>query len=116
MVPYPEEWMDRVDGVKAMAGWTDVSVVHFHDLGVYGEQIVLSVRYGAWSLTTATAAQAANWARYWRNEIQGYIHAYRAATGVDLTADVANVQEAVRRYTVPSVLLRQRLAMQIPRR
>ncbi len=116
MVPYPEEWMDRVDSVKGMFGWTDVSVVHFHDLAVYGEQIVLSIRYGAWSLTTATAAQAANWARYWRNEIQGYIHAYRAATGVDLTADVADVQEAARRYTVPSVLLRQRLAMQIPRR
>ena len=29
--------------------------------------------------------QAANWARYWRPEIQRYIHAYRAVTGVDLT-------------------------------
>ena len=28
--------------------------------------------------------QAANWARYWRSEMQGYIHAYRAVTGVDL--------------------------------
>ncbi len=28
--------------------------------------------------------QAANWARYWRPEVQGYIHAYRAVTGVDL--------------------------------
>ena len=112
MVPYPEEWMDRVDTVKTMEGWTDVSVVHFHDLAVYGEQVVLSIRYGAWSLTTTTAAQAANWARYWRNEIQGYIHAYRAATSVDLTADVADVHEAARRYTVPSVLLRQRLATQ----
>jgi len=110
MVPYPEEWMDRVDTVKLMEGWTDVSVVHFHDLAVYGEQVVLSIRYGAWSLTTATAAQAANWARYWRNEIQGYIHAYRAATSVDLSADVADIHEAARRFTVPSVLLRQRLA------
>jgi hypothetical protein len=113
MVPYPEEWMDRVDTVKTMEGWTDVSVVHFHDLAVFGEQVVLSIRYGAWSLTTATAAQAANWARYWRNEIQGYIHAYRAVTSVDLTADVADIQEAARRYTVPSVLLRQRLATQV---
>lgn len=107
MVPYPEEWMDRVDNVKGMEGWTDVSVIHFHDLAVYGEQIVLSVRYGAWSLTTATAAQAANWARYWRNEIQGYIHAYRAATGVDLTAEPVN-------STLPSVLLLRRLATQRP--
>jgi len=107
MVPYPEDWMDRVDNVKSMEGWTDVSVVHFHDLAVYGEQIVLSVRYGAWSLTTATAAQAANWARYWRNEIQGYVHAYRAATGVDLTAEPVN-------STLPSVLLLRRLATQRP--
>ena len=49
MVPYPEEWMDRVDTVKSMQGWTDVSVIYFRDLAVYGEQIVLSVRYGAWS-------------------------------------------------------------------
>jgi hypothetical protein len=106
MVPYPEGWMDRVDNVKGMIGWTDVSVVHFHDLAVYGEQIVLSVRYGAWSLTTTTAAQAANWARYWRNEIQGYIHAYRAATGVDLTTEPVN-------STLPSVLLLKRLATQL---
>lgn len=107
MVPYPEEWMDRVDNVKSMQGWTNVSVIHFHDLAVYGEQIVLSIRYGAWSLTTTTAAQAANWARYWRNEIQGYIHAYRAATGVDLTAEPVN-------STLPSVLLTRRLAAQRP--
>lgn len=106
MVPYPEEWMDRVDNVKGMVGWTDVSVVHFHDLAVYGEQIVLSVRYGAWSLPTATAAQAANWARYWRNEIQGYVHAYRAATGIDLTTEPVN-------STLPSVLLLKRLATQL---
>ncbi|HXP41324.1 MAG TPA: hypothetical protein VN833_13750, partial [Candidatus Acidoferrales bacterium] len=62
---------------------------------------------GAWSLTTATAAQAANWARYWRNEIQGYIHAYRAATGVDLTSEPVN-------STLPSVLLLRRLATQRP--
>jgi hypothetical protein len=107
MVPYPEDWMDRVDSVKNMEGWTDVSVVHFHDLAVYGEQIVLSIRYGAWSLTSATATQAANWARYWRNEIQGYVHAYRAATGVDLTSEPVN-------STLPSVLLLRRLATQRP--
>jgi hypothetical protein len=107
MVPYPEEWMDRVDNVKGMEGWTDVSVIHFHDLAVYGEQVVLSVRYGAWSLTTTTAAQAANWARYWRNEIQGYIHAYRAVTGIDLTTEPVN-------STLPSVLLLKRLATQRP--
>jgi|tagenome__1003787_1003787.scaffolds.fasta_scaffold20990106_17 hypothetical protein len=107
MVPYPEEWMDRVDSVKSMQGWTDVSVVHFHDLAAYGEQIVLSIRYGAWSLSSATATRAANWVRYWRNEIQGYIHAYRAATGVDVTSEPVN-------STLPSLLLMRRLAMQRP--
>jgi hypothetical protein len=106
MVPYPEEWMDRVDNVKSMQGWTDVSVIYFRDLAVYGEQIVLSVRYGAWSITN-NPAQAANWARYWRPEIQAYIHAYRATTGVDLTAEPVN-------STLPSVLLLRRLATQRP--
>jgi hypothetical protein len=106
MVPYPEEWMDRVDSVKGMQGWTDVSVIYFRDLAVYGEQVVVSIRYGAWSITN-NPAQAANWARYWRPEIQAYIHAYRAATGVDLTAEPVNA-------TLPSVLLMRRLAAQRP--
>jgi hypothetical protein len=88
MVPYPENWMDRVDTMKALQGWTDITVIHFRDLAVYGEQILLSVRYGVWSSDPAPAAtdQAANWARYWRPEIQAYIDAYRAVTGVDLNA------------------------------
>jgi len=106
MVPYPEEWMDRVDTVKNMESWTDVSVIHFRDLAVYGEQVVLSIRYGAWSITN-NPAQAANWARYWRPEIQAYIHAYRAATGADLTTEPVN-------STLPSVLLLKRLATQRP--
>lgn len=106
MVPYPETWMDRVDNVKSMHGWTDVSVIYFRDLAVYGEQIVLSIRYGAWS-TINDPGHAKNWARYWRAEIQAYIHAYRAATGVDLTTEPVN-------STLPSVLLLRRLATQKP--
>ena len=49
----------------------------------FGEQLLLSIRYGAWS-DAHDADQATNWARFWRPEIQGYIHAYRAVTGVDL--------------------------------
>ena len=84
MVPYEEDWMDRVDTMKPMQGWTDVSVTHFRDMGVFGEQILLSIRYGNWSVVN-DPQQAANWARYWRPEIQRYTHAYRSATGVDLT-------------------------------
>jgi len=103
MVPYPETWMDRVDSVKAMERWTDVGVTHFRDLGVYGEQILLSIRFGNWSVVN-DPQQAANWARYWRPEIQRYTHAYRAATGVDLTSRVD--------ATIPTLLLQRRLGAQ----
>jgi hypothetical protein len=103
MVPYEEPWMDRVDTMKSMQGWTDISITHFRDMGVFGEQILLSIRYGNWSVENDPQA-AANWARYWRPEIQRYAHAYRSATGVDLTDRVD--------ATLPAVLLRRRLATQ----
>ena len=73
---YPEPWMDRVDAIKTLQGWTDTSVMHFRDLAVFGEQILLSrplrrLEHGQ------RCRRGANWARYWRSEIQGYIHAYR---------------------------------------
>lgn len=111
MVPYPEPWMDRVDSVKTLKGWTDTSVVHFRDLATFGEQVLLSVRWGAWS-TINDPASAANWARYWRAEIQGYIHAYRVATSVDLTADITDSRSAETRFLPPSVHLRNRLLTQ----
>jgi hypothetical protein len=107
MVAYPESWMERVDTMKKLQGWTDTPITHFRDLGVFGEQLLLSIRFGAWS-NAYEPAQAANWARYWRPEIQGYIHAYRAVTGVDLTSEPVD-------YTLPSVLLRNRLASQARR-
>lgn len=86
MVAYPEPWMGTVDSMKSLQGWTDISVDHFHRLAVFGEQILLSIRFGAWGDITQSAPSAANWARFWRAEIQGYIHDYRAVTGVDLTS------------------------------
>jgi hypothetical protein len=77
--------------------------MHFRDLGVFGEQILLGIRFGAWP-SVIEPEFAANWARYWRPEIQGYVHAYRAATGVDLTERVD--------ATLPALLLRQRLSQQ----
>ena len=105
MVPYREPWMAPVDTMKALQGWSDVTVTHFRDLGVYGEQILLSVRYGDW-IDVNDEDSAKNWARYWRPEIQGYLHAYRAVTGVDLTnPDTVD-------HTMPAVHLQKRLAMQ----
>jgi len=103
--------MDRVDAVKTLKGWTDTSVVHFRDLAVFGEQILLSVRWGAWS-TVDDPNSASNWARYWRAEVQGYIHAYRAATSVDLTTDITDQRQAEARFLAPSVHLRNRLLTQ----
>jgi hypothetical protein len=111
MVAYPEPWMDRVDAMKKLQGWTDVSVREFNSLGTFGEQILLSIRFGAWS-TVHDPIQAANWARFWRPEIQGYIHSYRAVTGVDMTAELADTKQAAERYIQPSVHLRNRLGAQ----
>jgi len=108
MVAYPEPWMDRVDAMKKLQGWSDTSVMHFRSLAMFGEQLLLSIRYGHWS-DVYEATQAFNWARFWRPQAQGYIHAYRAATGVDLSHDKADPAIDA---TLPSVLLRQRLAQQ----
>lgn len=111
MVAYPEPWMDRVDAMKKVQGWTDVSVLNFRNLGVFGEQILLAIRFGAWT-DVNDRDQAANWARYWRAEIQGYVHAYRAVTGVDIT-DASETMTRLR-YVLPSVHLRNRLGGQVP--
>jgi hypothetical protein len=103
MVDYPEEWMDSVETMKTLQGWASSSILHFRDLGVHGEKILLGARFSPWP-SIIEPERAANWARYWRPEIQGYIHAYRAVTGVDLTARVD--------ATPPALLLQNRLASQ----
>ncbi|MFN0016399.1 MAG: hypothetical protein ACKVU2_17800 [Saprospiraceae bacterium] len=108
MVAYPEDWMPRVASLNNMMGWTQTSVLHFRDLGVFGEELLLSIRFGDWSRVIAREA-AANWANFWRSEIQSYIHAYRAVTGVDLTAEITGGRiDAVQ----PSVHLQRRLLEQ----
>jgi hypothetical protein len=107
MVPYLEDWMGQVDAMKKLQGWTDTSVTHFHDLARHGEQIVLSLRYGDWS-DVADQEQAKAWARFWKQELQGYLHAYRAATGVDLATAPVDASP-------PSAHLRTRLAEQARR-
>ena len=54
------------------------------------------IRYGDW-IDINDENSAKNWARYWRPEIQGYLHAYRAVTGVDLTnPDTVDSHDACR--------------------
>lgn len=114
MVPYEERWMGQVDTMKRLQGWGDTSITHFRNLGTYGEQILLSIRYGDWS-TENNQDAAKTWARYWRPEIQSYIHAYLAATGVDLSEDIVDLRGAPARYVQPSALLQNRLVSQTSR-
>jgi hypothetical protein len=100
--------MDRVDAMKKLQGWTDTSVLQFRNLAIFGEQILLGIRWGFWS-DVQEAEQAFNWARIFRPQIQGYIHAYRAVAGVDLSADISDTQVDA---TMPSTLLRRRLTAQ----
>jgi len=111
MVAYPERWMDRVDAMKALMGWSDTPVLHFHNLGVFGEQILLTIRYGAWG-TVNDPVRAANWARFWRAEIQGYTHAYRSVTGVDLTSESSDPRQVSERNLSPAIHLSRRLKRQ----
>lgn len=111
MVPYREEWMGQVDTMKKLQGWSDTSITHFHHLAVFGEQILLSVRYGSWNDIT-DQSNAKNWAREWRPEIQNYIHSYMSACGVDLTAESTDPQLLSQRRVQPSVLLQNRLVAQ----
>ncbi|WP_296804617.1 hypothetical protein [Thiocapsa sp.] len=105
MVPYKEPWMPQVDTMKTLQGWSDVVVTHFRDLGVFGEQILLTIRWYNWYDVTSEE-EAKGWADLLRAQIQTYIHAYRAVTGVDLSS-MDRVD-----YIMPSVHLRKRLAMQ----
>lgn len=107
-VIYPEPWMERLDAVKHLMRWNDVSSIHFNNLAVMGERLLLSIRLNPWSAVNSSVS-AANWARSWREEVQGYLHAYRVVTGVDLSANlVANRIDA----TIPGVLIQRRLVAQ----
>ncbi|MBS0468159.1 MAG: hypothetical protein JSS31_04815 [Proteobacteria bacterium] len=108
MTAYPEPWMDRVDAMKKLQGWSDASVLHFRNLAIFGEQILLSIRWGHWS-DVQEPLQAFNWLRFFRPQIQGYSHAYRAVTGVDLSIETTDTKVDA---TLPSVLLQRRLALQ----
>jgi hypothetical protein len=80
MVDTPETWMRSVDAMNRLQGWSDVSVLHYRDLAEFAEQLLLGIRFGAWT-SVNDPDQAANWARYFRREVQQYCHAFEAVTG-----------------------------------
>ena len=93
--------MDRVDAMKTIQGWTDTSILHFHDLATIGEQLVLTIRLGQLGRPRRRPDEAGTWAQAFRSGIQKYVAAYRAVTGVDLARE-ANTE-------LPSTLLARRL-------
>jgi hypothetical protein len=111
MVSYPEDWMANADALKTMMGWSDTSITHFRNLAVFGEQILLAIRWYDWGNENDSAI-ARDWASYFRPEIQGYIHAYRTATGVDLSADAKDTLTTEQRSQTPSLLLERKLDVQ----
>ncbi len=107
--PYREKWMGQVEAMKRLQGWPDIGINHFGELATFGEQILLSVRYGNW-VQVSDQNQARNWARYWRPEVQSYIHAYQAVTGIQLATEVVDAQQAALRSLQPSELMLRRSA------
>jgi hypothetical protein len=105
-IAYPEDWMAPVDAMKALQGWHSTSAMFFSDLARFGEMLLLSIRYDHWS-EVSDRNEAANWAKIWRSEIQGYIHAYRIVTGVDLSVEPSGLASEERRKD-PSLLIQQR--------
>ena len=101
MVAYPEPWMHSVEGMRKLQGWGDTNTYQFWQLATTGEQIVSSIRWGDWN-SINDPVNAANWATFFRPEIQTYIHSYRAVTGIDVSAEPVDVQ-------VPGMHLLRRL-------
>jgi hypothetical protein len=111
MVPYDEPWMDRVDTMKTLQGWTSTSVSYFHDLARFGEQIILGIRYGNWSQINDRDS-AGNWADFWRDAIQRYIHSYYTVTGVDLSAEAFD-RSKEERTMMPAFLIHQKFQQEL---
>jgi hypothetical protein len=114
-VPYPEPWMPHMDTLRGMMNWNDASIRHYRDLAVYGEQLLLSVRYLPWSTVNNSTAAAA-WLTFWRPEVQGYLHSYRSVTGVDLGATEVPVTQGGLLVAQPADLIgRARAGAAAPR-
>jgi hypothetical protein len=109
-VPYPEDWMPRVEAMRTLQGWKGASINHFAALAEIGERLLLSVRLRDWMGIDMDKQQDAggNWAASWRGDIQQYVHSYRAVTGVDLAAEANTSEQLELRNMMPSELLARR--------
>jgi len=81
-------------------------VTYYHDLGRFGEQILLSIRWANWTQVNDRDFAAA-WATDWRNPIQRYIHCYHTVTGVDVSIDTYE-QAKTEKNIMPAFLIQQK--------
>lgn len=93
MVPHRERWMPQIETMKRLQGWPQMSAEVYRALGETGEKVLLSVRLGDW-VAIDDQQHAMNWARYFKPEIQTYLHARRALDGRDLAARRVELQPA----------------------
>jgi hypothetical protein len=105
-VAYNEPWMASVDAMKTLQGWNTTSVMYFNDLARFGESLLLTVRYWLWG-SIHDVYEAANWAKCNRNHVQGYVHALRIVTGLDLATEPTDVHAELRRRD-PALLIQER--------
>jgi hypothetical protein len=108
-VPYPEQWMDKVDTMKQLQGWDSTSTLHYFDLATAGESILLGIRFGDWTTSSFKAESASNFIIALRPQIQTYISALLSVTGLNLSADSAQPVTAEQRAEQPAILIQRRM-------
>ena len=109
MVAYPEPWMDRVDAMKKLQGWTDTSVLHFRNLG--------DLRRADPAVRSATAVERCHRAHC--RHSTGRASGARRSRATSMPTGRRRASNSRPRpcdaevdATLPSVLLQQRLAAQ----
>lgn len=109
-------WEQVINDYNRLHGVEDTSIIHYHKLAKYGEQICLMLRLQAWNHPKVTPEYAKATLDYWRFAFKGYMNSYQAVTGVDLTADATDARDAEDRHRQPSALIERRLAAGRPKR
>jgi hypothetical protein len=105
MVLYKAPWEAQVDAMKTLQGWNNGSIAYWVDLAEYGEKLLLLARYHYWP-GVGDDISVKDIIRQAKPQVLGFISAYRAVAGLDLTNPDAIGA------TIPAVDLQGRLAVQ----
>lgn len=106
-IPAKEPWLPAVDALNALCGWRVGPALYYYDLAVEGERLLASVRWLDWD--SSGPSEAADWALFWRQNIQTYVYRMRLVTGLDLASDE---KEHIRDHALPmSTLVYRRLGI-----